>query len=178
MNDNPNDPNKDSKDELERLIKELEAYSKKKQTGISYVFLLHKNYVVHIVLSFVVNLLMAATVIGLSIALDYPLVQTDFQGFLLAITILTLMENLIKILLFRYALKLVLYSLGTLSWLVQFVLLYVITLIVGQGFTFLTVWDILIFSILFTCMRFILSVYIRRWFYQKDHIFMGGKKWN
>ena len=176
MNNNPNDPKKDSEEELKRLIKELEEISKKKQTAVSYAFLLHKNYAVHMFLSLFVNLLMAATVIGLSIAFGYPLVDMEIEGFIFAMILLTIMENLVKILLFKYALRFVLYSLGTLSWLVQFVLLYAITLIVNQGFTFASVWNLMIFSVFFTLLRFILSVYIRRWGFQKNHIFFGGRK--
>jgi len=176
LNQDPKDPKKDPEDELKKLIEELEAYKKQRQTNISYAFLLHKNYFIHLLLSLVVNFLMAATVIGLSIALDYPIVDMQFMGFVFAIILLTLLENFVKILLFKYALRLVIYSMGLLSWLVQFVIWYAITLIVGNTFIFNSVWDLMIFSVLFTMMRFIISVYIRRWMFHRTRIIIGGKK--
>jgi hypothetical protein len=176
MNEDPKDPKKDKDDELEKLIKELEQYHGRRKNAISYAFLLHKNYFVHLILSFLVNLTMAMTVIGISLAFDYRIVEIDFVGFVLAITLLTVFENFVKILLFRYAVRAVIYTLGVLTWLVQFLIWYIITLLIPEGFIFFSVWDLIVFSIMFTLMRFIISVYIRRWLYQKDHIFKGGKK--
>ncbi len=176
MNKDPKDPNKDPREELKKLIEELESYKKQRQTNISYAFLLHKNFAIHMLLSLIVNFLMSATIIGLSIAFDYPLVEMELLGFVFAVLLLTLIENFIKILLFKYALRAVLYSLGILSWLVQFIVWYIITLIIGDAFAFASVWDLMIFSILFTIMRFILSVYIRRWMFSRPRLIIGGKK--
>ena len=176
MNQDPKDPKKDPEDELKKLIEELESLTKKKRTSVSHAFLLHKSFAVHMIISFLLNLLMGVTTIGLSIGLQYPLVGIEIQGFLLAIVLLTLLENFVKILLFKYAFKLMIYSMGILSWLVQVILLYSISLIIGEGFVFNAVWDLFIFALIFTIMRFIASVYIRRWVYQKDILFIGGKK--
>ncbi len=176
MNQDPKDPKDNPEEELKKLIEELESYKKKRQTNISYAFLLHRNYLVHMVLSLVVNFLMGATIIGLSIAFNHPLVQMEFLGFIFAIILLTLLENFIKLILFRYALRAMLYSLGILSWLVQFVIWYAASLMIGDAFAFASIGDLFVFSILFTIMRFIISVYIRRLMFRGRHIFIGGKK--
>jgi uncharacterized membrane protein YvlD (DUF360 family) len=176
LNEDPKDPKKDKDDELEKLIKELEQYHGQRKHAISYAFLLHKNYIVHLILSFLVNLTMAMTVIGISLAFDYRIVEIEIVGFILAIALLTVIENFVKILLFKYAIRVIIYSLGILSWLVQVVIWYLITLLIPQGFIFFSAWDLIVFSIMFTLMRFIISVYLRRWLYQKDHLFKGGKK--
>ncbi len=176
MHEDPKDPKKDPEEELKRLIEELETYGKKKQNAVSYAFLLHRNYAIHLLLSLVVNFLMAVTVIGLGLALNHHFLTFEFEAFMLAIILLTLIENLVKILLFKYALKVMLYSLGLLSWVVQILILYGITVIFGDAFAFLSVWDLVVFSVMFTVMRFILSVYIRRYMFQRKHIFMGGRK--
>lgn len=176
MKQDPKDPKQDPEEELKRLMKELEGYKNSRNTSLSFAFLLHRNYVVHLCLSLILNLVMSATVIGIAIAFEYEIVEMEILGFIFSVILLTIMENIVKILLFKYGLRLMIYSLGMISWMVNLLLWYVASLIVGPGFTFLSLWDLMIYTILFSVMRFVASVYLRRWLYMKKIHIGGGKQ--
>lgn len=176
MKQDPKDPKQDPEEELKRLMKELEGYKNSKNTSLSFAFLLHRNFVVHLCLSLILNFLMSATVIGITIAFEYEIVQMEIIGFVLAVILLTVMENSVKILLFKYGLKLMIYSLGIVSWIVNLLIWYIASMIVGPGFEFLSLWNLMMYALLFSVMRFIASVYLRRWLYLKNIHILGGKK--
>jgi len=170
------DPKKDPEEELKKLMEELENYKNKRNSSLNLAFLLHKNYVIHIILSFIVNLTMAASVIGIALSFEYDIVQMEPIGFVIAVVLLTMVENMIKIILFKYMLKLMIYSLGLLSWLINFISWYAISLLMNTGFRFLSVLDLMVYTTIFIFLRFIASVYIRRWFFSKKIFIVGGKK--
>ena len=170
------DPKRDPEEELKKLMEELENYKNKRNSSLNLAFLLHKNYVIHIILSLIVNLTMAATVIGIALTFEYDIVQIEPIGFVIAVVLLTMVENLIKIILYKYLLKMMIYSLGLISWLINFTSWYLISLLMNTGFKFLSVLDLVVYTTLFIFMRFIASVYIRRWLFSKKIYIVGGKK--
>ncbi len=177
MNNNRQDPDKKTEEELKRLIEELKQQNSKKRTFTNFGFMLHRDYFVHLTLSLAVNTLILAVVMGLSIGIGDPLVEMDnIASFLLAAVLLTLMENLVKILMFRYAFRAILYSFGLLSVITTFVMLYLVDLILQGGFHFSNIVRLIIFTIGFTFFRLVLSTYLRRWVYTKRISFTGGKK--
>ncbi len=177
MNNNNRDPNKRTEEELKKLIEELKQKESRKRTFMNFGFMLHRDYLVHLVLSLAINTLILAVVMGIAIGVNEPLVAMDnIISFLLASLSLTLMENLVKILLFRYAFRAILYSLGLLSFIVTFVMLYLVDVMLQGGFHFENILKLLIFTVGFTLFRMILSTYIRRWIYTKNILSTGGKK--
>ncbi len=177
MNHKQEDPDKRTEEELKRLINELKQKENKRRTMITFRFMLHKEYAVHLVLSLAVNTLILAVVMGLSIGINNPLVQMEnIVSFLFAAVLLTLIENLIKILLFRYAFRVIMYSLGLLPLMVTFLILYSVDMLLQDRFHFNNVLSLGIFTIGFTFFRLILSTYLRHWIYTKKISFIGGKK--
>ena len=177
MNNNQQDPNKNTEEELKRIIEELRRNNSKRKSILNFGFMLHHDYLVHLILSLSINTLILAVVMGLAIGIGDPLVEMNgITSFLLAAVLLTLIENVIKILIYRYAFRAILYSMGLLSLAVTFVILYVVDLIMQGNFHFDNVFRLLIFTLGFTFFRLVLSTYVRRWIYAKNIKLSGGKK--
>lgn len=171
------DPNKLSEEEIKEILERIKKQKKtSKNLSVTLGFMLHKNYVIHLGLSLAINLLIFAVVLGLAIGIDMPIVDMTLPGFLFAVILLTLIENFVKILLFKYATRLMLFSMGLLSVAVQIIILYVIDLILSEGFHFLGVERLMIFAFAFSILRLIISIYLRRLLYNEKIVFIGGKK--
>jgi hypothetical protein len=170
-NEDPKDRDEITEEELKEIIEQFKKQKGTKKISLSMSFLLHKSYAKHLMLSFCVNLILSAVVIGLSIGLGAPLMKLTVQGFFVGIILLTLTENAVKLLLFRYLFKVMIYSFGVLNIVVQILLLYMISQTFGKGFEFLGLHQLFIFSILFTGLRLMMSTYIRLWFSKEKVIF-------
>lgn len=180
MNDNQNnnndkDPKKPTEEELLALLKELKDRNKNKRIPLSLGFLLHKNYVIHMVLSLIINFVISAVVLGLAAGIGQPLMEITVLGYILGIVLLTVIENFVKILMFKYLLRIMILSLGILSVFVQIIILYGIDLLLQQGFKFEGVESLFIFAFVFSILRVICSNYIRRWLYRERLTIFGGK---
>jgi len=173
-NDNK-DPKKPTEEELRALLKELKNRKNGKGVPLSLGFLLHRRYSIHLLLSMAINLLLSAVVIGLASGINQPLMEISFPGFALAIVLLTLIENVVKMLMFKYLTRLMILSIGILNVLVQIIILYGISLIVSQGFEFNGIEHLIVFAFIFSILRVILSNYIRKWLYKERLIIFGGK---
>ncbi len=179
---NPNDhkdekdPNKLTEEEILQLLEELKKRKKSKRVSITLGFMLHKNYVVHMILSLSVNLLISAVVFGLAIGVNQPLVDMNILGFLLAIILLTLVENFVKILMFKYLARAMIFSMGLLNVMAQIIILFAIDSILVEGFHFLYIESLIIFAFLFSLFRLGVSIYLRKWIYSEELVFFGGKK--
>lgn len=160
-----------SEEEIKKLIEELNKQKGPKKVSISLGFLLHRNYLIHLSLSLVINYILSAVVFGLAIGIGEPFIVIEFQAYLVAIFLLTLAENFIKILLFKYLFKIMIYSFGALNLLVQIIILYFISVLIPFGFRFIGIHHLIIFSMIFSGLRLILSTYIRLWFSKEKVVF-------
>jgi hypothetical protein len=172
---NDKDPKKPSDEEIKKLIEQLNKKKSSKNTAVSFGFLLHKNYVVHMTFSLIINFLISAVVIGLASGINQPLVELHVIGYVLAIILLTLIENFVKILMFKFFMRAMILSMGLLSILVQIMILAFIDMILIEGFHFIDVEHLIIFAFVFTILRFVLSTYLRRWLFMKKIRFLEGK---
>jgi len=171
------DPNKLTEEEIKEIFEKIKKQKKSNnQLSVTLGFLLHKNYVIHLGLSLAVNLLIFAVVLGLAIGIDMPLVDMTLPGFLFAVILLTLFENFVKILLFKYATRLMIFSMGLLSVAVQIIILYIIDVLLSEGFHFIGIDRLMAFAFIFSILRLIISVYLRRMLYNEKIVFIGGKK--
>lgn len=171
------DPNKLSEEEIKELLEQLKKQKKtSKNLSVTLGFMLHKNYVIHMALSLGINLLMFAVVLGLGIGIDMPFVTMTVPGFLFAVVLLTLIENFVKILLFKYVLRIILLSMGLLSVTVQIMVLYLVDVILVEGFHFIGVDRLIVFAFAFSILRLIISTYLRKLIYNERIVFIGGKK--
>ena len=175
---NPNDkkdekdPNKLTEEELLQLLEELKKRKKSKRVSVTLGFMLHKNYVIHMILSLSVNLLIASVVFGLGIGIKQPFVSMNVLGFLLAIILLTLVENFVKILMFKYLARAMIFSMGLLNVMAQIA----IDMVLIEGFHFLNIENLIIFAFVFSAFRLVISIYLRKWIYREKLVFFGGKK--
>ncbi len=164
-------PDEDKKalteEEILELIEELKKHKQNKSVAISLGFLLHQNYVVHLALSFLINLLISAVIFGLAAGIKQPIVIMSGLGFFIAMTLLTLTENFVKILLFRYLPRAMIMSMGTLNVMTQILILFGIDRLLEVGFHFTGFEAIIIFSILFSIFRLVFSTYLRRYLYMR-----------
>lgn len=179
---NPNDkkdekdPNKLTEEELLQLLEELKKRKKSKRVSVTLGFMLHKNYVIHMILSLSVNLLIASVVFGLGIGINQPFVSMNVLGFLLAIILLTLVENFVKILMFKYLARAMIFSMGLLNVMAQIIILFAIDMLLVEGFHFLHIESLIIFAFIFSAFRLVISIYLRKWIYSEKLVFFGGKK--
>jgi uncharacterized membrane protein YvlD (DUF360 family) len=172
---NSKDPKKPSEEDIKKILEQLKKNRSGKNTAISFGFLLHSNYVVHMTFSLLINFLLSAVVIGLASGINAPLIEITILGYVLGIILLTLIENFVKILMFKYFMRMLILSMGLLSVLTQILILYLIDFIVATGFHFPNVEQLIIFSFVFSVLRFVLSIYLRRWLYTKKIRFLEGK---
>ncbi|MBE0701321.1 MAG: phage holin family protein [Acholeplasmataceae bacterium] len=153
---------KKAEEEMLALLEKLSKEKKPHKVSFAFGFLLHPNYMIHLLLSFIINLLLGAVIIGFADFMKQPIIQFEIIGFIIAMGMLTLVENFIKILMFKYMTRAMLLSMGLISVFVQTLILYG----VGQitiGFHFNGVEQIIIFAILLSFLRLILSSYLRKW---------------
>jgi hypothetical protein len=128
------------------------------------------------ILSLIINLIIFAVVLGLAIGIDWPIVDMEITGFILAVLMLTLIENFVKILLFKYFTRIMIFSMGLLSVMVQILILYAIDLMLVEGFHFIGLERLMVFSFVFSILRLVISIYLRKFLYNERIVFMGGKK--
>ncbi len=169
------DPKKPSEEEIKELFEQLKKNKSGKNTAISFGFLLHQSYVVHMVFSTIINFIISAVVIGLAVGIKQPLIDMTLLGYIMAIILLTLIENFIKILMFKYFMRMMILSMGLLSVLIQILILFLIDFLITEGFAFNGIEHILIFAFAFSTLRLVLSVYVRRYLYTKKIRFLEGK---
>lgn len=176
------DPKKQEEEDLLELIEQIkkehqlhEQQQKPKRVAVSLGFLLHKNYVVHMAMSFGINIILFAVLIGLTSGINQPLLDINLPGFLIGVTLFTLFENFVKILLFKYFSRLMILSLGLLSVFTQIMILAIVDFSL-IGFDFNGVEHIIVFSFTFSLLRLIFSSYVRRLLYGEYIAFFGGKK--
>ncbi|PKK93644.1 MAG: hypothetical protein CVV61_03595 [Tenericutes bacterium HGW-Tenericutes-6] len=162
----PKNKREPSEEELMAILEELKKRGKKKK-GLSLTlgFMMHRNYVTHLVISLCVNFIISAVVFGLAIGIKQPIIEMEILGYILAIFLLTAIENFVKILLFKYVARALILSMGLLSVIVQIVILYIIDLILVKGFHFTSIEGLIVFAFTFSLLRLFVSIYIRRFLY-------------
>lgn len=171
------DPKKLSEEEIKEILKQIQKKNKaSKNLSVTLGFMLHKNYVIHLGLSLAINLLIFAVVLGLAIGIDMPMVDMTLTGFFFAVILLTLIENFVKILLFKYATRVMIFSMGLLSVAVQILILYMIDMLLSEEFHFIGVDRLMVFAFAFSILRLVISIYLRRLLYNEKIVFLGGKK--
>ena len=117
-------------------------------------FLLHKRFSMHMALSFIFNTLTAAVIFGFAAGINQPIVSINPAGFIIAMMLLTLTENFIKLLAYKYILKYMLLSFGLISYIILILLFFSVDLVLGPTFTFLGIEHLMIFTLLFAMIRF------------------------
>lgn len=151
-----------TEEEIYKLIEELKKQKSNKKIAISLGFLNHPNYIVHLMISFIMNILLSAVVFGLGSGLNQKIVIMNPLGFFIAITLLTVVENFVKILFFKYFPRVMMMSFGSLNVVLQIVILFIIDKLIEVGFHFTSFEALVMFSIIFSIFRFVLSNYIRK----------------
>lgn len=178
MNDhNDKDPKKPSEEELLKILEEIKKQQEKKPKRVSFSlgFLLHRNYLIHLAISLVINLILFAVLIGFSASINQPLMEINLPGYFIGIVLFTFAENFIKLLLFKYFTRLMLLSMGLMSIFVQIILLVSIDYLI-MGFRFNGVDHLIVFTFIFSLFRLIFSSYLRKILYGDLFIIPGGKK--
>jgi uncharacterized membrane protein YvlD (DUF360 family) len=177
QNDNQKDPKKPSEEELLRILEELKKQQEKKpkKVSISLGFLLHRNYLIHLAISLVINLVLFAVIIGFSSSINQPILHINLPGYFLGVILFTFAENFLKLLLFKYFIRFMLLSMGLMSIVVQIMILAIIDQLL-IGFDFGGADHLIVFTFIFSLLRLIFSSYLRKILYGDMFIIPGGKK--
>lgn len=170
------DPKKPTEEEMLEFLDKLKNKNKNKEIPLSLGFLLHKNYLTHIIISFIINFLLAAVIIGLTSGIKQPLITITIAGFLFGFVLLTVIENFVKLLLFKYVLRAMVLSIGLLSVSVQIIILYSIDLLLGDGFKFNGVEHLFVFAFAFSIFRVLIASRIRQRIYDEKLVVFRRKK--
>lgn len=135
----------------------------KKQIRLKINFMLHPKFSVHILLSIVLNVLASAVIIGFSYGINMPVLLITPIGYITAILLYTLAENTIKIIVYRYLMKYVLMTFGLISYIIHVLLFFTVDRIYGVAFLFTGVEELLVFTLFFSVIRYILTHYYQRY---------------
>lgn len=157
MNRKP-DPN-----DLMKLIEDANRDPKARKELINiFGFIIHKNFGIYILISLIINILSVALIIGFS-SLISPVIEVTIIGLLFGMFLYTLIEITVKLLFLRFMLKQIIYSLGTIFYLLYVGLFYLVSIIVpNPGFMFLSTSNLFIFTIIFIIVRMIFSTIVKR----------------
>lgn len=156
MNNNDND----DKDLLDEIEKELKA-NKVKGSIYKFGYFLHDNFSLHILLTVIVNLLSFGIVMGF--AKEYLRIADiySYQGFFVVVVMYSLFETTLKILAMSLFLKIVIRSFGSLFLVINMLLFWIISLLVVDFTFFVNPFNIVTFTILFTIIRTLFTLYVR-----------------
>jgi len=146
----------DIEKELHDLIEQLKHQQKKDKLLSVTTYGLHKNFGLNVLLMYLVNLLLFMVTTGLTSLLKV----SEVPGFFIGVLLFTLLEIIVKMMVFRYFLKYVLQSFGLLLLVLSVVLMYA-SVSVTPGLTFIKVTDLIGFSIVFLGLRFMLTYYVK-----------------
>ena len=160
------------KEEQEKLAKEVanmisdatENNNKESQKKVTVVlgFLLHPNKYWHLVLSFILNNLVAFPLLGIFRHYDIELISSSTLFIFIALAFFTFGEFVVKMIIIKWMPKLMIYSFGLIFFLFYFLIFIIIDQIMGKYFSFTGVYDWLVFVTVFSVTRLIISVYFRR----------------
>lgn len=154
--------------EVMKLLEELDEKDKKmsqsKTKNITLVlgFLLHPNKAIHLLLTFLLSLVVALSILGYAPFAYYE----DFSVLLVVIFVFVWMEFGVKTVVLKYFAQAVLYSLGTIFYVFQLLSFYAIDTVFGTVFGFTTLDNLLLFVTIFALMRLIASVYLRKYMFR------------
>ncbi len=162
MKDDKNNKDEDqiTEEDIKKLIEDLQK-NKKTQKLITQSFFNHPNMTISFLLSYVANLLVFASVSGILNQITQT-IQIEWGSYFIGVTLFSLMEFVIKIILLKFSLRLVLFSFGIVFLLTRSITLYLVSIIV-PNFNFISVSGLLIFAICFTVIKSILKAYAKKY---------------
>ena len=171
------DPKKPSEEELLRILEEIKKNQEKKpkKVSLSLGFLLHRNYLIHLAISLGINFVLFAVIIGLTSGINQPILSVELPAFFIGIILFTLVENFVKLLLFKYFLRFMLLSMGLFSVFIQILILAIVDFML-LDFSFNGVDHLIVFAFIFSIFRLIFSSYLRKILYGDIFVIPGGKK--
>lgn len=125
-------------------------------------FVIHLNFVVHVILLTIINFLVAGIVIGITGQI-YPIVKIEnFSVFVIAILLYTATEIFIKHVVVRYLYKIILLTFGLLFYLVNLASFWIVNLSLEQISFLNDGTNIFTFTLLFMIVRMLFTTYVRK----------------
>ncbi|MFO7968884.1 MAG: hypothetical protein ACQERX_00365 [Bacillota bacterium] len=178
MSDKNNDKDKKSKEEIRKEIEDLEKLiekvkkqneqNRKKYGGrnpilkINLAAVYSRNFIINLIISFLINFITFFIIINVLEELFISNLTNDLY-LLIIVFGLTLYEELYKKYLFKKHMQIVIYSIGTIFFLLNVLYLYFVDLIVfGSSFSFISAYHPIIFIIVFSFLRYVIKVIYKR----------------
>lgn len=131
------------------------------ETRIKTSLILHPQMTISLFIHVLVNMLTFAVVSGFLNQIKHT-VTLEWYSFLIGVILFTLIEFTLSLIVLKFFLRIVLYTLGGLLFLTKVVSFYIINLLV-VNFKFASAEGLLIFTICFTVLRVIINVYIKKY---------------
>ena len=146
--------------QLRKMIEKDEIYQRQKRIGLLFSPGLHHNFFIHNILIILINTIVLSSVI------PNPFNVNHLVMYFLGVLLFTFFELYIKLIVFKFLSGLINKSLGLLSLVYVTPLFYLSIVYIGQV-TFDKIYQGVVVFILFVLIRFILSYYIRTFFYSR-----------
>lgn len=157
-NDHDQDPDDLDEEKLKALMNEKAPL----KLGYKLGFILHPNFSVHILLTFIINLIVGGVVVGLYAAF-YPIILVDtLIAFVIGMILYTTMEIIIKMLLIAFLWKLVIQTFGLLFFILNVGLFYIMDIMIEPIHFLYDASNIFVYTLSFMLVRLLFSTYVRR----------------
>ncbi|CCV63710.1 Membrane protein of unknown function [Alteracholeplasma palmae J233] len=151
-----------TQEEIEELLNTLkDKNANNTGTILNFGLLLHPKMTVHLIVTWIINLLVFAVVSGILNQIS-PTIYFNLTSYLLGVSLFTLIEFVFKIIFLKFFLRIVLMSFGMILYVIQVACFYLVDLVV-PNFDFYTIEGVFIFTICFSIVRLIISRYIRKY---------------
>ncbi len=163
--DQDQDPNDLDEEKLKQILSEKTPL----KIGYHFGYILHPNFGMHILLTFLLNLLVGGVVTGLFIAV-YPIIHIEnLTAFFFGIILFTMMELVIKMIMIAYLWRIIIQTFGLLFFILNVGLFYVMDLMIEPIHFLYDASNIFVFTLSFMVVRLLFSLYIR-----KSQFIQGG----
>lgn len=148
--------------DLIKALEEDETFQKHKRFALLFSYGLSSNLFMHIVLSFLVNIVLFSAVLGIT---ELGVIQDHFI-YLLSVILFTFVEISIKITLRKVVPNLMIRSFGIVDLIIEVMLFYII-FVLFDGVLFDHPYKLFVYVLLFSVLRFFVNYYIRKFFYNR-----------
>lgn len=160
MNDNnkKHDEEEKLKEELKKL---LEKELKKDSKYAFFQYGLHPNFLIHVLLTIILNIVMFSAIQGLT---DFGIIN-DYGFYMIGLLAFSIAEIFAKILITKLLKEFNFYSVGLIDFGI-ILLLFFTVMVLPKIMLFERIWHLVIYLVSFIILRLVVSFYIKSYFYK------------
>ena len=148
-----------SEEELKKVVDRLKSEVNGPKVIKSNIFY-HQNIAIHLLISLIINIIAGITLIGIT-ELTTPLVEWTLLSFFIAITLFTLISNILTIIAGYLLIKKILYWFGIVHYIIMGLSFFLASVIAQYNFNFMgSAFNLIMFTTLFSIVvQMLVSLY-------------------